>query len=205
MMASMSNSSHQSDLATRLLCSSDSKVAAAAKRIFSTPNDGGAVRSVPIRIPVPNGFRSLPDANASLNNTLVQINQGAPEYSSLQQNSSIPSDVKEAASAVIMLAPQQHHISRPNDPVTPTNNVLQPINHLKTMIVPMTVQSITPDHNQSSMEFSSSQDLAKRQNPTDRLKRRYVPHGDKRLNFITSFSFILQFFTRVEVFASGLN
>lgn len=70
-----------------------------------------------------------------------------------------------------MLAPQQHHISRPNDPVTPTNSVLQPINHLKTMIVPLTVQSITPDHNQSSMEFPSSQELAKRQNPTDRLKR----------------------------------
>ena len=176
MMTSMSNSSHQSDLATRLLCSSDSKVAAAAKRIFSTTNDGSAVRAVPIRIPVPNGFRSLPDPNSSLNNALVQINQAAPDYNSPQQNASIPSDVKEAASAVIMLAPQQHHISRPNDPVTPRNCVLQPINHLKTMIVPLTVQSLTPDHPQSSMEFSSSQDLGKRQNPTDRLKRRYVPH-----------------------------
>lgn len=70
------------DVATRLLLSSDAKVAAAAKRIFAGASRGQKAETVSSKI----------------------------DAMSTSTNSDIPADVQEAASAVIMLAPLHRRI-----------------------------------------------------------------------------------------------
>ena len=164
-------SDHEVDLATKLLRSSDSKVAAAAMRIFS--------RSIPTTSfpnPGTNFTVSQPTAESGHESFTPHVMDSNTNSNLTDAQSRIPTDVQEAASAVAMLAPQHRRLSVSSSEsrsLTPTSAVVFQVPVTTSMAAPPFHQvSESPPMKAGDHLVSHQIPLKKQSTPSERLKRR---------------------------------